>query len=95
VGHTLATLQLQSRERKWGTGAYIDRSRLIGGCCAGHGWLGCSHEYVFPEELNGDYGEPTEICKETAPNSGVFTREWTKASVQMDCKTYTPTITMK
>jgi hypothetical protein len=61
----------------------------------GHGWLGCSHFYVFPEELNGDYGEPTEICKETAPNSGVFTREWTKASVQMDCKTYTPTITMK
>ena len=62
----------------------------------GHGWLGCSHFYVFPDELNVDYGEPVDqLCKETAPNSGIFTREWTKATVQMDCNTYTPTITMK
>lgn len=61
----------------------------------GHGWLGCSHEYVFPEELNVDYGEPTELCKETAPQSGIFTRDWTKATIQMDCNTYTPSITMK
>ena len=26
---------------------------------------------------------------------GEFVREWSKATVQMDCKTYTPTITMK
>jgi hypothetical protein len=61
----------------------------------GHGWLGCSHDYVFPPELNLDYGEPTGLCEETAPNSGVFTRDWTKAKVEMDCKSYTPTITFK
>ena len=61
----------------------------------GHGWLGCSHFYVFPPELNLDYGEPEGLCKETAPGSEVFVREWSKSTVQMDCKTYTPTITMK
>ena len=41
-------------------------------------------------------GEPVDkVCKETAPNSGIFTREWSKASVQMDCATWTPTIKMK
>ena len=59
----------------------------------GHGWLGCSLEYVFPPELNLDYGEPTELCHETKP--GVFQREWTKATIEMDCNSYTPTITMK
>ena len=52
----------------------------------GHGWLGCSKFYVFPPELNVDYGEPTELCHETAPGSEVFVREWTKSTVQMDCK---------
>lgn len=61
----------------------------------GHGWLGCSHDYVFPPELNLDYGEPTGLCEETGPNSGVFQRDWTKAKVEMDCKSYTPTITFK
>jgi hypothetical protein len=60
----------------------------------GHAWKGCSRIYVFPEALNKDYGEPTEICAETAENSGVFTREWTKASIKMDCNSYTPTIKM-
>ena len=50
---------------------------------------------MFPPALNVDYGEPVGLCKETAAGSGVFVREWTKATVQMDCKTYTPTITMK
>ena len=35
------------------------------------------------------------MCKETSVHSGVFVREWTKASVQMDCNTYTPEIKMK
>ena len=61
----------------------------------GHGWLGCSKDYVFPAELNMDYGEPTGLCTETAKNSGVFVRDWTKSKVQMDCNTYTPTITWK
>ena len=62
----------------------------------GHGWKGCSQNYPFPPEFDLDYGEPIDpVCKETAPHSGVFTREWSKASVKMDCATWTPTITMK
>ena len=61
----------------------------------GHGWLGCSLEYEYPAALNADYGEPTGLCAETAPASGVFVRTWTKATVQMDCNTWTPTIDMK
>jgi len=61
----------------------------------GHGWLGCSRDYEVPDLLNADFGEPTELCSETAPNSGVFTRAWTKADVEMDCNTWTPTITLK
>lgn len=62
----------------------------------GHGWMGCSKDYPFPPEFNLDYGEPVDkICKETAPNSGIFTREWSRAVVSMDCSTYTPTITWK
>lgn len=52
--------------------------------------------YLRPPEMDVDYGVPQdEYCKETAAGSGVFTREWTKASVQIDCKSWTPTITMK
>ena len=40
-------------------------------------------------------GEPTGLCKETSPGSEVFTRDWTKATVQMSCKEYTAKITMK
>jgi hypothetical protein len=61
----------------------------------GYGWLGCDLEYVYPPEFNVDYGVPVSTCSETTPNSGVFTRDWTKATVQMDCNTYTGTITMK
>jgi len=59
----------------------------------GHGWLGCSHKYLFPDALHVDYGEPTELCKEVS--NGVFQRDWTKATVEMDCNTWTGKITMK
>lgn len=61
----------------------------------GHGWLGCSHFYEYPDALNADYGEPLGLCSETATGSGVFVREFTKSTVQMDCNTYTPTVTFK
>jgi hypothetical protein len=61
----------------------------------GHGWLGCSREYEVPPQIHYDYGTPNGLCTETAPNRGVFTRDWTKATIQMDCNTWTPTITMK
>ena len=60
----------------------------------GWGWMGCSHEYYFPPEFNLDYGEPDGICQETS-EKGVFSREFSKASVTMDCNTWTPTIEMK
>ena len=62
----------------------------------GNGWLGCSREYEYPTALfDADYGEPAGLCRETAPGSEVFLREWTKATVQMDCRTWTATFTMK
>ncbi len=61
----------------------------------GHGWLGCSRDYEVPALLDADFGEPLGLCAETAPHSGVFARAWSKADVQMDCNTWTPTITFK
>jgi hypothetical protein len=62
----------------------------------GHGWIGCTSgskaanetQYMRPAALDVDYGEPDDGgagCTETAPNSGVFTRQWTKAAVSVDC----------
>ena len=60
----------------------------------GNGWNGCNHFYQYPaEQFNADYGEPLGLAKEIS--SGVFTREWSKATIQMDCNTYTPNITFK
>ena len=61
----------------------------------GFGWSGCGVSYAFPPQLKLDYGEPSNLCSETAPGSGVFTREWTRATVKMDCGAYVGTITMK
>jgi hypothetical protein len=41
-----------------------------------------------------DFGKPVQqVCRETSPS--VFSREWSKATVQMDCNTGTPTVTYK
>ena len=55
----------------------------------GFHWSGCGVAYGLPEALLVDYGAPVELCRETAPNSSVFVRAWTKADVTMDCNTYT------
>ena len=59
----------------------------------GHGWIGCDHVYPYDPALAVDYGEPTGVCTETS--QGVFEREWSKASVKMDCPNWEGTITMK
>eukprot|EP01047_Picozoa_sp_COSAG01_P037649 COSAG01_NODE_3007_length_6730_cov_10.756899_4_plen_153_part_00 len=60
----------------------------------GHGWSGCSRVYQRPPALDVDYGQPIDkVCKETKPN--VFVREWTKATVTVDCNSWKNTITMK
>ena len=61
----------------------------------GHGWLDCSRKYAFPDALNADYGAAAGLCAETAPGSGVFSRDLAHATVSMDCGSWTSTITMK
>ena len=45
--------------------------------------------------LNTDYGTPLGICSETVAGSQVFQREYSKATVKVDCAHLTGTITMK
>ena len=60
----------------------------------GYGWVGTDADYYRPPALDIDYGEPVDaLCREAAP--GVFQREWSRASVAMDCATWTPSIVMK
>lgn len=42
-----------------------------------------------------DFGTPTAACRETSPGSGVFLRDWSKATVRWDCATGHANITMK
>jgi hypothetical protein len=61
----------------------------------GWGWKGCSKQYYFPPEFNVDYGVPAALCSETAPGSNVFVREYSKATVTMDCAAWKGQIKMK
>jgi hypothetical protein len=51
--------------------------------------------YTFPPALKVDYGEPLGHCEERAAGSGRFVREWSKATVELDCETWESKITMK
>jgi hypothetical protein len=43
-----------------------------------------------------DYGVPVDAhCTETGGKTGVFVREWSKATVELDCNTWQATIKMK
>ena len=70
----------------------------------GYGWMGCGcgwenngemdcGGYLRPASLDVDYGEPLGLCKEA--RDGLFVREWSKATVSVDCDTLEPTISMK
>ena len=60
----------------------------------GYSWGGCDRQYSRPAMLDEDFGVPTDaFCREVAP--GVFSREWTKASVSLDTNTNEATISMK
>jgi hypothetical protein len=50
--------------------------------------------YDFPDALSVDYGEPVGTCAETAPNSNVFQRSWTKATARVDCNAMEGSVTM-
>lgn len=55
----------------------------------GYSWCGCTNGAQMrprAEEWDEEFGEPTAgACKETGADTGVFTREWTAATVQWDC----------
>ena len=61
----------------------------------GFGWGGCDRAYARPPLLDSDFGRPMELCKESATGSGVFSREWTRATVSLDTNSNTANITMK
>jgi len=61
----------------------------------GYGWEGCITTPPPVVPYDHDYGEPLGLCQETAPNSGIFTRAWSKADVRMDCGTFVANITLK
>lgn len=48
---------------------------------------------AYPPELDSDFGAQAGLCAETAPGSGAFVREFARATVKMDCVSWTPTIT--
>lgn len=62
----------------------------------GYGWTGCvdaTHPFTRPASLDTEYGDPAGDCSESSP--GVFTREYTAASISLDCNSFTANITMK
>lgn len=42
-----------------------------------------------------DYGEPIEVCREASTGSAVFVREWSKATVTVNCSEWSSSITPK
>eukprot|EP00730_Choanoeca_flexa_P007323 TRINITY_DN12312_c0_g1_i6.p2 TRINITY_DN12312_c0_g1~~TRINITY_DN12312_c0_g1_i6.p2 ORF type:complete len:328 (+),score=59.23 TRINITY_DN12312_c0_g1_i6:2846-3829(+) len=64
----------------------------------GYGWVGCadssgSMPFTKPPELMQEYGMPLGDCTETNP--GVFQREYSRASVTLDCNQFKGHIDMK
>ena len=51
------------------------------------------HGVPLPPELAMDVGEPLGLCKEEG--EGVFTREWSKVKVSLDCGKFVGSITPK
>ena len=54
------------------------------------------HGVVVPSLLRADFGKPDGLCAETVPGkSGIFTREWSGATVTLDCGTFKGTMKRK
>jgi hypothetical protein len=61
----------------------------------GWAWLGCGNFPYRPPELDVDYGTPLGTCSPVANEPGVFAREYTKASVRVDCRKWEASISPK
>lgn len=53
------------------------------------------YDFTLGGLTDHDYGAPTSTCRETAPGSEVFVREWTKSVVTVDCRGWNSSITLK
>ena len=63
-----------------------------------YGWAGCisaSRPFTRPPSIEREYGAPLNNCSQTAPGSGVWTRNFTHADVAIDCKSFEATFLMK
>lgn len=49
-----------------------------------HGAYGTAADYGFPSLMSADFGQPAGEAIEVHP--GVFRREWSKATIELDCK---------
>jgi hypothetical protein len=61
-------------------------------------WFGCTDgntENPRAAEWDEEFGAPLGTCAETAPGSGVFSREWSGATVSWDCAARHGNITRK
>lgn len=63
-------------------------SRNIAVCS--YDWNGCYPQQVArmarPPQMMEDFGVPlNEHCRETGDNTGIFTRNWSKAAIVWDC----------
>ena len=64
----------------------------------GYTWFGCTNgNKTNPRapEWDEEFGAPRGTCAETAPGSGVFSREWDAATVAWDCNARHGSITRK
>ncbi len=54
----------------------------------GYSWYGCTNGDAAPnraKEWDMDFGVPSGTCQETGENTGVFSRTYSKATVEWDC----------
>ena len=74
----------------------VVRLKRVG--CSGHRGEGGGDVPIPPTPkamFDTDYGAPTGLCKETSAGSAIFERDWTKATVQVDCNKWQGKVTMK
>jgi hypothetical protein len=57
--------------------------------------MDATHPFTRPASLDKDYGTPLNFCSETSPGSKVWTRNYTKLDLAIDCSTYEATFTEK
>jgi len=55
------------------------------------GCYGSATEYGWNPHMDEDFGGPLELAVETSEN--VFTRQWSKATISLDCKTFEASFT--